>query len=143
MMPVMGQVKEGDQVAIRFRAIASDRRVLATTGSGPALTITAGSDEVLYGLSHGVIGMQPGEKAVLAIDAEDAFGVEGEVVERTIPRSRFPHDVRVGDALQLTHEHTQILLWVVEEGAGDTWRLSSQHPFAGQDLELHIEIVDV
>tara|TARA_R110002096_G_scaffold171490_1_gene344350 strand:+ start:32689 stop:33120 length:432 start_codon:yes stop_codon:yes gene_type:complete len=143
MMTAMAQVKEGDQVAIRFRAIASDRRVLATTGTGPALNIIAGSEDVLYGLSHGIIGMSPGEKAVLTIDAEDAFGEAEEAIERTIPRSRFPNDVQVGDALKLRCEQSEILLWVVEEGAGDTWRLSSQHPFAGQGLELHIEVVDV
>ncbi|MCP4446646.1 MAG: hypothetical protein GY811_15070 [Myxococcales bacterium] len=138
----MAQVKEGDRVAVRYRAVAKDRRVLASTGSGPPLEITAGGEDVLYGLSHGVIGMEPGEEAVLTIDAEDAFGEASEAVERTIPRSLFPRDVRVGDALRISNGDAVVLMWVTEEGAGDTWRLSSQHPFAGHDIEVHIEVVD-
>jgi len=136
----MPKVKEGDRIAIHYRAIAGDRRLLGQTRGNSVLEITAGSDEVLYGLSFGVIGMEEGEKGILAIDAVDAFGEAGEVVERTIPKSRFPADVQVGDVLRITSESTTILLWVIEEGAGDTWRLSSRHPFAGQDIELHVKI---
>ncbi len=140
-MPVMAQVKEGDEVSIRYRAVASDRRVLGATGSGPPLRIVAGSDDVLFGVSHGILGMEVGDRVVLTIDAEDAFGESGQAVVRMIPRSRFPDTVEVGDALRLSSDGRTVLLWVVEEGAGDTWELSSQHPFAGQDIEVHVEIV--
>lgn len=140
-MTGMAQVKEGDRVAIRFRAVSGDRRVVASTGSGPPMRITAGGEDVLYGISHGVIGMEPGETAVLAIEAEDAFGLPGEAVERTIPRSRFPRDVQVGDALRITEGETEVLMWVIDEGAGETWVLSSLHPFAGQDIEVELEVV--
>ena len=137
----MGQVKEGDSVDIHFKAVGKNRRVLASTDKGPPLTIVAGGQEVLYGLSFGIIGMEHGEEAVLQIDAEDAFGDSGAAVERAIPRSRFPADVQVGDALRLTEGDSSLLLWVVEEGAGDTWRLSNRHPFAGQDVEVYVKVL--
>ncbi len=137
----MAHVKEGDLVAVRYRAVASDQRLLASTGTGPALTFLAGGDDVLYGLSHGVIGMQPGEEAVLIIDAEDAFGDVVDAVERALPKSRVPSDVRIGDALCISEGDATIVMWVIDEGAGETWELSSLHPFAGQDLELHIQVV--
>ena len=140
-MPQMAQVKEGDLVAVRYRALGGEGRLLATSGSGSPLVLTAGGEEVLYGLSYGVIGMEVGERAVLLIDAEDAFGEAGEGVERAIPKSRLPKTLQVGDALQIADEDTRILLWVVGEGSGETWRLSSLHPFAGQDIELHVEVV--
>ncbi len=142
MLLAMTPVKEGDEVSIRYRAVASDRRVLGATGDGTPLTIVAGGDDVLYGISHGIIGMCVGEKVVLKIDAEDAFGEAEAPIVRCIPRTRFPDDVQVGDALRLTCDGAEVLMWVVEEGAGDTWQLSSQHPFAGLDLEVHVQIVE-
>lgn len=139
----MAEVKAGDRVAIRFRAVASDRRILGSTDEGEPLVLTAGGEDVLYGLSHGVVGMSEGQRAVLLIDAEDAFGTPTEDIQRPIPKLRLPARVEVGDALRISSETTSIIMWVVGEGAGETWILSSQHPFAGQDIELHIEVVAI
>jgi len=135
----MSTIKAGDRVAISFRATTSDRQLVASSGEEP-FVLTAGGKELLPVVSDAVIGMSVGESKVLHIEGAAAFGMKGEKISRTMPRSRFPADVGVGDAIRISRGQVSALLWVIGEGAGDTWHLCTRHPLADRDFEVQLTV---
>ena len=54
--------------------------------------------------------------------------------------SRLPPEVKVGDLLRITIDAMEVMVWVIAEEPG-SWRVSTQHPHCGKNIELHIEVV--
>ena len=131
----------GDEIAIHYRLHGPDGEVLAASGEGQPFVMRVGSEEVLLGLSRGVMGMQLGEVKELHLVPEQAFGADAESVERFINKTDAPPDVVIGDKLRLRHGDTSVNVWVVAEQWGTAWRVSTKHPCAGMHVAMVIKVV--
>ncbi len=136
----MVAVKAGDRIELHFAATSTSGELVATSAGGPALQMQAGGSDVIAGLSMGVLGMRVGESKTLYLSANEAFGAETPGVERWIASDRLPESVCVGDVVRISMAGMSALLWVVEESDAG-FRVSTQHPLAGEPLQLDIELV--
>lgn len=138
----MRQIREGDRVKVHYRAYGIAGRLLAETISGEAISIIAGGTDSVCGLSQGVLGMQVGEKKALQLSPMETFGGGNTAALRTISYSRMHEKPQVGDQLRLARGEQYFDLWVLELRENEVL-VSSQHPLAGNRLDLHLEIVSL
>jgi FKBP-type peptidyl-prolyl cis-trans isomerase 2 len=141
----MTQIKEGDTIQVRYAGRLANRNVLDNSTDRKALEFTVGEGTVVPGLEQAVVGMEPGEEKTVEIPAEQAYGPWREEKVITIDRARLPDNIepQVGRRLvlqQLGGRGVPVLVTGMTEFAV---RFDANHPLAGKDLVIDIEIVEI
>ena len=135
-------IKAGDKVAIHYKGSLQDGTVFDESSGGDPLEFTAGGDELIPGMSHGVVGMSVGEKKTLQIPPEQAYGERREELVIRAPKAQLPEGAEVGMTLGLETPGGTMpaLLAAIED---DEVVLDANHFLAGKTLVFDIEIVSV
>ncbi len=136
----MDTVKKGDKVSIQYVGLLEDKTIFDKSEKDEPLEFEAGTDEILAGISNGVIGMAVGDKKTITLSPGEAYGDRVAGLEQSVPVSDLPKGVQVGDLLSGEIQGQQIILSVVEIN-GDTATLDANHPLAGHTLTFDIELV--
>ncbi|MCS7166389.1 MAG: peptidylprolyl isomerase [Gemmatales bacterium] len=137
-----GKIHAGDLVKIHYTGRLANGMVFSTSIGSEPLEFTAGSDEVIEGLSEAVIGMEEGERRFITIPPEKAYGYRDPQLEWEVPLADLPEGVQVGDRLSAQMGNQRIRFWV-KEITGNVAILDANHPLAEQTLHLEIEILSV
>lgn len=118
-------------------------RVLDTSRGGEPMAFLEGSGQIIEGLEEPLLQMAAGEKRVVVVPPERAYGLrEAELVQK-VPRARLPvPELRVGDRFQ-TGPDWQAPVVTVLAIEGDEVLLDANHPLAGQELHFEVELVAV
>jgi FKBP-type peptidyl-prolyl cis-trans isomerase 2 len=142
----MHVVKLGDRVRVQFARVRSRRNGEAKSPPLKELEFTAGSRDVMPGLSTGVVGMAPGEHKRLTLQPAEAFGdIQPELIKE-IPRAQIPKRItlRVGKRLSAlsTRSGRQRRVRVVEVGPKSV-KVDGNHVLAGQVIDLDVLLISV
>lgn len=135
-------VKEGDPVQIHFEGRLPDGTVFESSAGGDPLTFVAGSEEVLPGVSQGVVGMAAGETKDVELAPESGFGDRHEELVRVVERDQLPEDAKVGDQLSAQIGDRELIVWV-RELDDDRAVLDANHPLAGVTVTFSITLVAI
>lgn len=141
----MAQAASGDTVRIHYVGTLSDGSQFdASIERGP-LEFTIGENSILPLLEAAIVGMAVGDKASVAIGADDAYGQHDPEAIQKVERSMIPDsiDVSVGNQLQATAENGQTIVLTVVAIEDDMVTVDGNHPLAGQDLTFDIELVEI
>jgi FKBP-type peptidyl-prolyl cis-trans isomerase 2 len=91
------------------------------------------------------MGMTPGESKTAEIQADEAFGPyqEGMVVE--VAKERFPEGLvpEINQRLKLSYADGQTSTVTVTDVTESSVTLDANHPLAGKDLVLDIQLVEI
>lgn len=140
----MSEVTNGDVIRIHFTGRLEDGSVFDSSDGGASLEIKVGNGEFLPGLERGVIGMKPGEKKTIRMDAGDAYGPHH--AERVFQwdRSRLQGmQTAVGQQLQLYRADGMPMTVTVTELTDTTVTLDCNHPLAGKNLIFDIVLDEI
>ena len=138
----MAQAKEGDRVQIHYTGRLPDGEVFDSSREREPLEFTAGSDELIPGVSSAVIGMEVGATQTVSVPPEAGYGPRNEELMQKVPRDVLPEEVNVGDPLRAESEDGEIQVWV--RALTDEYGIvDANHPLAGQTLEFEIEMVAI
>ncbi len=140
----MEATKTGDKVKIHYTGRLEDGTVFDSSKERDPIEFTAGGGEVIPGVSHAVIGMEPGQSKTVEVAAEDAYGPRQPDLAQSVPRNMLPQNVKVGDPLhaKVGEEERTIVVWITEM-AEDSAILDANHPLAGHTLTFDIELLSV
>ncbi|MDD3580454.1 MAG: peptidylprolyl isomerase [Desulfobacca sp.] len=138
----MDITKIGDRVQIHYTGRFEDETVFDSSQGHEPLEFTAGSDEVIPGVSQAVVGMKLGESKTIEIAAENAYGPRLPNLEQRVPRNMVPPEATVGDPLQARIGEQNYVVWVTDLG-DDYAVLDGNHPLAGRNLIFDIELVSI
>lgn len=118
-------------------------RVIDTSRGGESMSFLEGSGQIIDGLEEPLLQMAAGEKRIVVVPPERAYGVrEAELVQK-VPKANLPvDDVKVGDQFQ-TGPDRQAPVVTVAAIEGDEVLLDANHPLAGQELHFEVELVAV
>ena len=86
-------------VTLTFKVTTAQGKVLDDS-KDPMVYLHGGYDNTLPKIEAALQGKAPGEKVVLSLKAEDAFGARDESLVRVIPKTEFPPGIKVGGTLQ-------------------------------------------
>lgn len=96
-------------------------------------------------LVRGLQNVKPGERRVIEVSAEKAYGFYDPDLQGEIPKENLSNGSRltVGDTLQLFSPEKNIsrIFRVVEVDSNEIY-VDGNHPLAGQDLIFEVEILD-
>ena len=141
----MAQAKQGDTVKIHYTGKFEDGTVIDTSVDRFPLEFTLGEGEVIAGLERAVLGMNAGESTTVRIAAEEGHGPYREDMVMVVDRDRLPEDLQpsMGEALEVSQLGGRTALaWVTNVTPSEV-TVDANHPLAGKDLVLDIQIVEV
>ena len=141
----MTQAKSGDKVRLHYKGTLQDGTEFDSSEGRDPLEFTIGSGQIIPGLDQAIPGMEVGEKKVVTVPADQAYGQPQDNARQDFPRSEMPHDIPLELDMQLmlqAPEGQQIPVRVVAI-TDDSVTLDANHPLAGKDLTFAIELVSI
>ncbi|WP_299151065.1 peptidylprolyl isomerase [uncultured Tateyamaria sp.] len=141
----MAEIKDGDTVRIHYTGTLVDGTVFDSSEGRDPLEFVAGSGQIISGLDVALIGMQPGEKKVVNIACDQAYGPLNPALRQGVPRDAIPEEIPLELGLQLQMQTPQgqpMPVTVVDIGTEEVM-LDANHPLAGKDLTFDFEVVSV
>ena len=152
----MHTAKPGDRVRVRYSRLSKRK---APAGTAPVTTapettapetkeleFTVGSDEVMPGLSLGVVGMAQGEEKHLTLQPAEAYGPVKPGLIKEIPRHQFPKSLvlRVGKRLVALASASgrRRRVRIVEINAKSVL-VDGNHALAGKVVELDVRLISL
>ena len=141
----MTQVKSGDTVRIHYTGTLSDGSTFDSSEGRDPLEFTVGSGQIIPGLDSALPGMIEGDKKVVQVPSEEAYGPVNPEMRQAVPREGIPADIPLdpGTQLQMQTPEGQALPVTVVEVDETTVTLDANHPLAGKDLQFDIELVKI
>jgi peptidylprolyl isomerase len=141
----MAQAKRGDVVRVHYTARLEDGAVFDTSIDRHPLRFTIGDGQVIPGFDQAVVGMHPGQTKTARIPMEKAYGPYQEDMVVTLDRSQLPENLKleVGQTLEMTFsDRGRAIVTVAAISEGEV-ALDANHPLAGKDLLLDIELIEI
>jgi FKBP-type peptidyl-prolyl cis-trans isomerase 2 len=137
----MSGINAGDKVRMHYNVSIEDGTMVDSSEGKDPLEFTAGSQELIPGVSNAVIGMQAGDKKTIEVPPEQGYGPHNPEAMQKAERKHFPPDVKIGDFFQAVAGENQMMVQVAEVHE-DHVLLDANHPLAGRTLTFNIEIVE-
>jgi FKBP-type peptidyl-prolyl cis-trans isomerase 2 len=135
----------GDRVRVHYVKRFQDGSVASSRERGP-LELTVGTDHPrLPGLGLALVGLAPGTSTTVRVPPEKAYGTSDSTRVHRWARARFPKDqlLPVGAWVRFqTPQGRQRRIRIVEV-RGKTVLVDTNHRWAGQSLELEVELVSI
>lgn len=107
------------------------------------LTDTEEAPLFLKGLSKHLVGLSKGEKRIINLAAEEAYGYYDPRKVILYPRKKLHRDSKVGSIVRLLDKDNTVQVYTISQIMGDHVSLDGNHPLAGQDLIFEIEAFEV
>ncbi|MEQ6201596.1 peptidylprolyl isomerase [Sulfitobacter sp. HNIBRBA2951] len=141
----MAEVKAGDTVQIHYTGTLLDGTTFDSSDGRDPLEFVVGSGQIIPGLDVAIPGMVVGDKKVVKIGADDAYGQLNPEMRQAVPREGIPADIplEVGMQLQMQTPDGQAMPVTVVEMDEATVTLDANHPLAGKDLQFDIELMKI
>ena len=135
-------IETGDTVRVHYRGSLEDGTVFdESTGRDP-LEFSAGSEELIPGVSHAVIGMALGEKKTVDIPPNLGYGDRRNDLLIRVHTSQLPEGVQVGAVLGLETPEGALQATLIELSETEAV-LDGNHFLAGKTLVFDIEVVGI
>lgn len=141
----MTQVKSGDKVRIHYTGTLADGETFDSSAGRDPLEFVVGSGQIIPGLDQAMPGMTVGEKKVVAVPADQAYGQLDPNARQAVPRAEIPADIPLdlGTQLQVQTPQGQVMPVTVVDVTESEVTLDANHPLAGRDLTFAIELVEI
>ncbi len=141
----MTKVKNGDAVKVHYTGRLKDGSTFDSSEGRAPLEFTVGQGMVIPGFDKAMLDMEAGERKVVEIPVEEAYGPQNEDMIMEFPKTDFPPDMKpeVGLQLYLSDEQGNNHPVVVIEVKPETVVLDANFPLAGKELIFDIELVSI
>lgn len=141
----MTEVKSGDTVHIHYTGTLTDGTVFDSSDGRDPLKFEVGSGQIILGLDTAMPGMTVGEKKVVEVSADQAYGPVDPNARQQVPREGIPADIPLdlGTQLQVQTENGEVMPVTVLEVTEEHVTLDANHALAGKDLTFDIELVAI
>jgi FKBP-type peptidyl-prolyl cis-trans isomerase 2 len=141
----MAQVKKGDLVRVHYTGRLADGSEFDSSAGREPLEFTVGAGQMIAGFDSGVLGMDEGEKKVITIEAEFAYGPRSEEAIIEFPREHVPAEMKLepGQQLTLRNQEGQPVPVTVTEVREEVVVMDANHFLAGKDLIFDVELIEI
>jgi len=138
--PPRFMVGPGMYLSVRYRVFDAEGEVV---GGEEQAHVVFGLGSLLPTVEAALSGLYPGDTREVVIRARDAYGARDPNLTVDFERADFPDDVVPGDHLELEDRDGHVLVVRVLEVDQERVRLDMNHPLAGQDLRVELQVAAV
>ena len=141
----MRRAKPGDRVKVHYTGRLGDGTVFDSSANRPPLELIVGGGDVIPGFDRALVGLEPGSFVIENIPARLAFGEYKRALVLTVNRNSItPRGaLEVGKRLTVEMGPGQQIQAKVVALKDQTVTLDTNHPLAGKDLTLEIQVLDI
>ncbi len=141
----MAQAQFGKTVKVHYTVRSDDGTVFDSTKDHEPFTFTIGFGAAIPGFEKEIMGMSAGESKTVRVSVEDAYGPYYKELIKEVDRTEFPADFNfeVGQRLELPGGDGQSALVTVLQVSEKTIIFDTNHPLAGKELTIDIELLEV
>jgi peptidylprolyl isomerase len=141
----MQKARIGDRVKIHFTGRLHDGTLVESSRDNDPVEFTIGEREVMRGVEDLVRGMHSGEVRSARIPPDQAHGKHRNDLLLAVERERFPRhvDPYVGQQLSMKRGSGPAKLVKVVATTGDMVLLDTNHPLAGKELIIEVELIEI
>ncbi|MBR3899593.1 MAG: peptidylprolyl isomerase [Elusimicrobiaceae bacterium] len=136
-------INNGDKVKFDYTLTVDGKIQDTSAGRGP-LEYTHGAGHIIVGLEEELASMNVGDKKVVNIKAEKAYGPVLQEAIRRVPKEAVggAENLKVGDMVGASNAgHT--FRAIVKEITDKEITLDFNHPLAGKDLTFEVEVKEI
>lgn len=139
------RAKMGDTVKVHYEGTLDDGTVFATTIDRNPVEVTIGSGNLIPAFEEALVGMEVGESKTVTIGQGEAFGPHRQGLVQTIGREELALGLKplVGQRLEVIDKEGQTVHAVVRDVSERTVTIDGNHDFAGQDLQIEVQLVEI
>jgi FKBP-type peptidyl-prolyl cis-trans isomerase SlyD len=138
------QVASGSVVSIKYTLTDDEGIIIDSNVDHPALVYLHGHDNIIPGLEKGLEGASAGDKLIVDVAPEDAYGDLNPEMMFEVPREEFPSEMPLEEGMQFCAETAGGEMAVtIAEVRDDTVVVDANHPLAGMTLHFDIEVLEV
>ena len=141
----MAKVQFGNTVKVQYTVRLDDGTVVDSTKEHGPFTFSIGLGAVIPGFEKEIMGMSAGESRTVKLSVEDGYGPYYRELVKEVDRDKFPDDFKfeIGQRLEIPNEEGQAALFTVLQISKETVILDTNHPLAGKELTIDIELLEV
>lgn len=141
----MEQSKKGDKVQVHYTGTLDDGTVFDSSDGRDPLDVKLGSGMVIPGFDEALIGMEVGEKKIVTIPYENAYGPHNAEMVMQVPIDQVPDDMEpeIGQKLQVGGAAGEVMQVEVLDVTDDFIVLDANPPLAGKNLTFEMELVTI
>ena len=137
------QITKNTVVTLDYTVHDSDGNVV-DDGAQPLVYLHGGYDAIFPALEEALHGKKVGEKLVLKLQPEDAFGDYDEQLVRVEDIGNFPDNIEVGMQLErVSDDGEEDMLYRITDIADGKVVVDGNHPLAGMALVFDIKVAEV
>ncbi|MCB0369142.1 MAG: peptidylprolyl isomerase [Bdellovibrionales bacterium] len=128
--------------AFNYILKSNNGEVLDASEKNQPLPFLEGAGQIIPALEKQVLQMSEGEKKIVSLKADEAYGDQQENLIMDVNATELAHipNLEVGSYLQLDLKD-RVKVVRVTKMTPDKITIDGNHPLAGQDLEFEVELV--
>ena len=138
-------IENNKVVAFDYTLTLDSGEVADTSEGREPLKFLVGSGQIIPGLENEMIGMAVGDKKVVNVKPEEAYGVKDPAMIQTVPVEHIPDSInlQVGEMIQGQSEDGHVVQGQIVEVDSNNAKIDFNHPLADQALTFDIEVVEI
>jgi FKBP-type peptidyl-prolyl cis-trans isomerase SlyD len=116
----------------------------SSVGQDP-LEYIHGTASIVPGLEKELSGKEAGDKFLVVIQPEEAYGEVQSELMMVVPRTQFPddQDIEVGMTFQAQNSEGEQQMLSIRSVEGDEITVDGNHPLAGEVLQFDVSVENV
>jgi FKBP-type peptidyl-prolyl cis-trans isomerase SlpA len=140
-----GKIQPGSTVTLHFTIRATDGTVMESSVNGEPETFVMGDGTLLEGFELALVSLKAGDRQTITLRPDQAYGPRDPDAVTVLPRAHFPPELAI--------EPEAMVAFTTAEGhevpgrvlniQGDAVEVDFNHPMAGQEVVLEVEILEV
>ncbi len=127
-------------LSFHYTVTGKNGEAMDSSRNGEPFQVMAGAQQIIPGLEEELFKMAVGDKKIIHVPADKAYGQVNEKLRLKVPRAKLPKgDIQVGNQFS-GGPGGQGPVFTVIAVEGEDVQLDGNHPLAGQDLTFDVEI---
>ena len=141
----MGTANYGNTVKVHYTVKTEDGTVVDSTAEHGPFTFSIGMGQVIPGFETAVMGMEQGTSKTAKISVEDAYGPYHKELVKEVELDKFPpgFTFEAGKHYDLPNQDGTADVVTVLQVNEKTVVLDTNHPLAGKELTIDIELLEI
>jgi peptidylprolyl isomerase len=141
----MAEASFGNTVKVHYSVKLDDGTVVDNTFDHEPFLFTIGLGQAIPGFENAVTDMSPGTSKTVRVPVEEAYGPYNKELVSEVNRNDFPADFvfKVGQQLELSRIDGGFDLVTVLKVSEKTVTLDRNHPMAGKELTIDIQLLEI
>ena len=137
-------IKQGSTVSLEYTLSLEDGTQIETSRGKDPMVYEQGKREIIFGLENQLKGMKVGEKKMIKVKPEEAYGQVDPSAFVEVPRDEFPQEaLEVGTPLRAEDRNGNTIFMRVYEVKDASVVLDLNHPLAGETLFFDVCVLEV